>query len=332
MIRTQSELAKKLGVSQMTISRVLNNTPGVGPKLRSKILSYIKKEAFATNRIASSLATGRTKLIGLLVPNVTYSFFPEITDTVEEICRHRGYHTILCHTGEDYGRTASQIRLLTEMRVDGLIIVPPSDCRRTDIYAELDKRRIPFVFIDRYIPGLKSSFVLTDARKGSHAIAAYLISLGHRRITFIKGPESASSAAEVYAGYRTAMNERKLEKSAVKGGFGEKDGYKAARQILKRKVKPTAIMAVNDPVAIGALQALTEMNVKVPDQISLTGFSDISAASKLNVPLTTVRENTQAMGRLAVDLLFRMIAGRKKVIEEIRLEPELVIRKSTKSV
>ena len=332
MAKTQADIAKKLNISQMSVSRALNNKPGVGQELRKKILRVIKKEGFQTNRLASSLATGRTKLIGLLVPSVTYSFFPEITDSIERICGRHGYHTILCHTGENYERTAAEIRLLMGMRVSGLIIVPPFGSGKTGIYAELKKKIIPFIFLDRYLPGVKSSYVVSDGKKGSRTIADYLISIGHRKIAFIKGPETASSANEVYVGYREAMLENGLRPRSVPGGFNEEEGYRAAKEIISRKMNPTAIMAVNDPVAIGALEAVTALNMKVPDEISLTGFSDIKMTAKLFVPLTTAKENTRDMGEKAAEILFRMIEKRKEIVEKIKLEPELVIRKSTRPV
>ena len=332
MTKTQRDVAKRFGVSQMTISRALNDRPGVSQKLKKKILFYIEKQVFSTNRIAGSLASGRTKIIGLLVPSVSYSFFPEITDRIEELCRKQNYNTILCHTGEDYERMVKEIRLLMGLRVAGLIITPPARTQKIAIYVELTKKKIPFVFIDRYLSKLENSYVVTDARKGAYEAVKYLIGIGHRKILFIKGPPKTSSAREVYSGYVKALKENELEKNVISGGFEEKDSYKAIKEMINKNIKPTAIMAVNDPAAIGALEAFHELKVKVPDDISLVGFSDIAISSKIKVPLTTVREDTESMGEKAASILFRMIEERKKIIEKIRLAPKLIIRESTKAI
>jgi len=332
MIRTQKELAKKFKISQMTISRALNDRPGVSQELKERILAYVEKYGFSTNRIAGSLVSGRTKIIGLVVPSMSYSFFPEITNCIEEICRERGYYTVLCHTGENYDRTAKEIRLLMGLRIAGLIIAPPANSNKINIYRELDKKHIPYVFIDRYLLGLKNSFVVSDSKKGSYEAVKYLISLGHRDILFIKGPPKATSAKDIYSGYVKAIKEYKLKEITLPSGFEEKDGYMAIKKMADSGLKPTAIMAVNDLVAIGALEALNELKINVPDDISLVGFSDLSIASKLSVPLTTVREDTQAMGEKAAEILFRMIDKKEKIVERIKLETKLIIRKSMRPI
>ena len=146
--------------------------------------------------------------------------------------------------------------------------------------------------------------MVTDSRRGSYEAVKYLIGIGHRKILFIKGSPKTSSAREVYSGYTKALKENGLEKNVISGGFEEKDGYIAIKKMKNRDMKPTAIMAVNDPVAIGALQSLDELTIKVPEDISLVGFSDISLSSKLTVPLTTVREDTASMGEKAISILF----------------------------
>ncbi len=330
--KQQKDIARIFKVSQMTISRVLNNKPGVSLKLREDILNYIEKSGFSTNRIASSLATGKSKMIGLLVPSVSHSFFPQITDRIEELCQESGYYPVLYHTKEDYNQTLHGIRLLISLRVGGFIIAPPANSGETEIYKELDRKKIPYVFIDRYLPGVNSSYVITDSKNGEYAAVKYLLSLGHRNIVFIKGPAKASSARDTHSGYRKAIREYGLKEKTFSGGFEEENGYRTAKEIVDSEVKPTAIAAVNDPVAIGVMQYLGEVGIKIPDDISLLGFSDIKMASRLRVPLTTVRENVTSMAEKSVNILFRMIEGKKKIIEKIKLKPELIVRESTKTM
>lgn len=331
MIKSQQELARKFGISQMSVSRILNNKPGVSETLRKQVLSYIKKNGFYVNRIASSLVYGRTNIIGLLVPSVSYSFFPRITDTIEQLCRERGFYPLLFHTSEKYSQIEEGIRLMIEMRVSGLIITPPAGSQKTDIYRALLKTKIPFVFIDRYLPNFENSYVVTDEEEGSYKAVKYLIEIGHKKILLIGGPSRTSSAQEVYRGYIKAIEENGLGKMVLHGnGFGEEDGYKAIKKMVEKNLKVTAIMAVNDPVAIGALQALEELNINVPNDISVIGFSDIDIASRLKIPLTTVREYPDLIGKYAFDIIFEMISTGKRIIKQVRLKPDLIVRASTK--
>ena len=332
MLKRQSDIARIFRVSQMTISKVLNNKPGVSPKLKKKILNYIKRSGFSTNRIASTLASGKSKMIGLLVPSISHSFFSQITDRIEELCHERGYYPVLYHTKEDYEHTVHGIRLLVSLRVAGFIIAPLANSRETAIYKELYRKKVPFVFIDRYLPGSNSSYVVTDAGKGEYEAVKYLIELGHKNIVFVRGPDKASSARSVYLGYRKAICEYGLKEKTFTGGFEEEDGYRAAKRIVDSGINPTAIVAVNDPVAIGVMQYLDEAGVKVPDDVSLVGFSDIKTASKLRAPLTTVRENVTGMAEKSIDILFRMIEEKKKIVEKVKLESRLIIRGSTKPI
>lgn len=330
--KQQKDIARIFKVSQMTISRVLNNKPGVSPKLRESILNYIEKSGFSTNRIASSLATGKSKMIGLLVPSVSHSFFPQITDKIEELCQNNGYYPVLYHTKEDYNQTLHGIKLLVSLRVAGFIIAPPANSGETAIYKELDRKKIPYVFIDRYLPGVNSSYVVTDSKNGEYAAVKYLLSLGHRNIVFIKGPARTSSARDTCSGHRKAIREYGLKEKTFPGGFEEEDGYRTAKEIVDSEVNPTAIAAVNDPVAIGVMQYLNEVGIKVPDDISLLGFSDIKMSSRLRVPLTTVREDVTGMAEKSIDILFRMIDGKRKIVEKVKLGTRLIIRKSTKPI
>jgi len=264
---------------------------------------------------------------------MSYSFFPEITDRIEELCQRNNYYPIIFHTSEDYSRMANGIRLLIEMRVSGLIITPPAYSRRNDIYKQLIKVDIPFVFIDRYIPEIKNSYVVTDAMNGSCKAVKYLVDIGHKKILLVKGPEKSSAAEEVYQGYANVMKEKGL-KEMVAGGrsFEEKEGYEAAKKIMRKGMNPTAIFAINDPVAIGVMQALDEFKIKVPEDISVMGFSDINISSKLKIPLTTMKEYPQKIGEKAFSLLHEMIRNGKPVVKNIRINSDLIIRKSTRAL
>jgi len=332
-METQKTIARRFNISQMSVSRILNDRPGVSKELKRKVLSYVENEGCYINRIASSLISGKTNMIGLLVPSMSYSFFPEITDRIEDLCQRNNYYPIIFHTSEDYNRMANGVKLLIEMRAEGLIITPPARSQGNDIYRQLIRMKIPFVFIDRYVPGIRSSYVVTDAIGGSRKAVEYLAGLGHKRILHVRGPAKSSAAEEVYRGYREVMREKGLGEMTTDGGsYEEKGGYEAAREILRKGMKPTAVFAINDPVAIGVMEALDELGIGVPEDISVMGFSDINMSSRLKIPLTTMKEYPQKIGEKAFSILREMIRNGKPVVRNIRIDSDLIIRESTSAV
>lgn len=333
MAKTQHEIAKALGVSQMMVSRALNNKPGVEEKKREEILEFAEKFGYRPNRLARSLITKKSNIVGLIIPSVTYSFFPEITNSIEKFARARGYRIILCHTNEHYEQEEEDIGLLREMRVDGLIITPASDRRDTALYRTLQKEEFPIVLIDRYFEDFNCNCVVTNNFNGAYQMVQHLLRTGYRQIAHIQGPPDASSSREIFKGYQKALLEHSIAydpEIVIQGGFEEQDGYKAAKRLLelRREKKISAIFCVSDPVAIGAFSCLKEHGVRVPDDIALAGFSDIKGAAMLAVPLTTVREQTHELGKQAVQMLIDEIEHGVKKPKKVLLEPTLVIRSS----
>ena len=329
-ILTQKELAQHLGVSQMTISRVLNNRPGVGPKLRKKVLEAIKKYNYIPNRIASGLVAGSTKIIGLIIPDITNSFFPEITKSIEKKAREKGYRVILAHSFESYKQECEEITLLLGFSVEGFIIAPSGKQNEIGIYRKLQSLKIPFVFIDRIKEGVKCSCVRTDIRKGAFLLGEYLIKKGYKKWGYLRGPKGISSSEEHFQGLKESLEGRdnSLKSiTSVHAGFSEEDGYQAIQRLLD-KVRVDVVIGVNDPVAIGAYKFLKEKGVRVPYDVALVGFSDIKSASILEASLTTVREPTWKIGEKAVEILIKEINNPEGEKQQIKLEPELIVRNS----
>ncbi len=292
---------------------------------------------YRRNIIASSLVRQQTKVLGLLIPCVTFSFFPDIARAVEDTAREDGYHVLLCHSDDSVEREHEEIELLRGYQVAGLIITPAHDRgdEETDIFLQLKKDKVPFVLIDKFIEGLDCNFVGVDDRAGAYEAVSHLIGLGHKRIAYISGAKNASTNKGRLQGYEEALRDNNitLEPELTAGdGWLEEDGYKAGRTLLELapEKRPTAIFAVNDLCAFGVLQAIKEKGLKVPEDVALIGFSDVKAASIATVSLTTVRQPTREIGKQAVRILLEEIENRtsdmktKKVI----LKPELVIRKS----
>ena len=326
----QKQLAGKLGVSQMTISRVMNNRAGVSSALRERISSIARNSGYVHDKIAMGLRGNSIRLVGLIIPDVNNSFFPQITTAIERRASEEGYQILLAHSHESYDQENHVINLLRGFRVDGFIIAPSGTENQIGNYTVLQKFKIPFVFIDRYKKKIRTGAVVTDVENGSLQLGRYLIRKGYRKWGYLEGPAGVSSSNEHKRGLQRSLCEitsKGHQLVSVTAGFGEKDGFRAVQELLK-KFEPDVIIGVNDPVAIGAYRYLKHKNIRVPQDIALAGFSDLKMTALLEVPLTTVREFTAEIGKKAFNLLLEMIRNHKPAYQTIRLKPELVVRDS----
>jgi DNA-binding LacI/PurR family transcriptional regulator len=272
-----------------------------------------------------------THTIGLIIPDVSNSFFPEITAAIEDRAKEKGYRVILAHSHEVYEQEVNEVNLLRGFRVDGFIIAPAGQQDDVDIYEKLQALSIPFVFVDRLKKRVQCSSVVTDIEDGAFQLGHYLLAKGyHQKWGCLLGPKGISSSDAFYEGLcqvfrETGWDPRQIV--SVKAGFSEADGQKMTAELLK-KSKPDVILAVNDCVAIGAYRYLKENRIKVPDDIAITGFSNLKSTDILEVPLTTVEEPTREIGQRAFDLLCERIEDVSAEVYTERLKPHLIVRGS----
>ncbi|MBX5478835.1 MAG: LacI family DNA-binding transcriptional regulator [Pyrinomonas methylaliphatogenes] len=330
MPTTLADIAAALGVSKMTVSRAIRNHPSVNPETRERVLEMARRMNYRPNQHARALATNRSYLIGFIAPDLMHSYFAEIAKAVEAVVRPAGYEILICNTEEDAEKEIAEVEALRH-RTDGLIIASALPPQRVKEYRRWIREGAKIVLIDRRFQNLKCTAVITDdVRVGSMA-TEHLIALGHRRIGHLRGP-AVSTAEERFLGYRQALAKHRIrfdEKLVRACGFFEDQGYEAMRAWIEEGDLPSAIFATNDPVAIGAMRALEEAGIRVPDDISLVGAGDIRYADLLRVPLTTVSWARTEMGRQAAQLLIEMFedgVGLKQ--REVRVEPRLIVRQS----
>ncbi len=333
---TQEKIAEDLELSFMTVYRCLSGNGSVSAKTRKRITDYIEKHNYHPNLMARSLVLQKSNIIGLLVPSVAYSFYPEIIESIQETLKQRGYNLLLCLSNEDPETEKKELEMLMTIPVDGILISPVSSEKSIEHCRILKKNRIPFVLFDRYFPKAKisCSYVATDSFAASMRIVEYLISLGHKKIAHIGGDKHNSFSKSVFEGYNAALKTHKIKLNkqlVVQQPLTEKGGYDGMKSLLGNGAEFTAVQAANDPMAIGIMNAAFEAGIKIPGQVSLTGFSDISIAGNLSVPLTTIKEPTSEMGKIAADILVDKIENKEqKRTSNIRrlLTGELVVRKS----
>lgn len=295
----------------MTVYRALSGRSDVSEDTRKKVLDTIREEKYTPNAIARSLVLKRTKTLGMILPCITHSFFPKVTRSVEDKANERGYHIILCHNNGNSEKEECEINLLCEKRVDGMILVPALDRDTPDVYIELQNKHIPFVMMDMRIDNFDCNFVGTDDVTGAFEAVEHLIKLGHSKIAYLGGPPNVSTSRDRLKGYRKALEEYGIEFDpdlVIEVGFEEEDGVQAVKEILRRPKIPTAIFTVDDLVAIGVYFVLKDKGIRVPDDMALVGYAGLNEGRILEVPLTTVAQPVNEMGRTAAEMLIEIIS------------------------
>jgi LacI family transcriptional regulator len=329
---TLADIARELGISKMTVSRAINNDPLVNAKTRERVLEVSRRLNYRPNQFARALVTNRSFLIGVIVPDLMHSYFAEILHGISSFSKSANFQIVIGNSEEHVGREISEAEAL-RWKTDGLIIAPTVPASKADIYDKMVSEGTKIVLIDRTLEGLDCPMVTTDNIEVGVLATEHLINLGHKRIGHLRGT-TTSTSRERYEGYKKALsrNDITLDKRLVRDcGFMESEGYDSMRTWIKDGDLPTAIFAVNDPAAIGAMKAMTEAGIKIGDDISIVGGGNIHYGDMLSVPLTTVSWSRIEMGQAAARLLINMVetsngdGGNQKVI----LSPHLIVRKSS---
>lgn len=332
---TLKAIAKQLGVSVTTVSRALNGKAeqyGISKKTEEAVLRAAKKLHFSPDPVARGLRLNQTLSIGLLIPDIANPYFAEIAKNVEMAARRGGYSVILCDSQENTNLEVESLALLRGRKVDGLVIAPVGQSARH--LEELQDGGLPVVVIDRHFPRLKLPYVVSDNYKGALEATNHLIDHGHRTIACVQGLARTSPNRDRVRGYQASLKKHGIAADAslvVGSGFGEENGYVHAKLLLKKKRDITAILALSNLIALGILRALSEDRLKVPGDISIICFDDQPYCAYLNTPMTTVDQDNEQMGQIAVRLLLEQIQSPGKPTGAgIMLPTRLIERASVK--
>jgi LacI family transcriptional regulator len=328
---TLNDVARRAGVSTMTVSRVINESGYISQDARTRVNEAIAELGYMPNALARQLRSKQTKTIALVVTDICNPFFTTIASGVEDTARARGYAVMFCNTYESEAEEAAYARVLIERRVDGVLLVPAGGASSS--VQLLRQHRMPTIILDRHVLNVEVDEVRGDSRAGAYDAVRHLTALGHRRIAILTGPEGVSTSAERVAGYRDALKEACPSGSCgqvIFGEFNESSGYSMTRQILQTEPRPTAIFAGNNFIAFGALRAVREANLTIPEDLSIVVFDDLPAGWVLDPFLTVMAQPAYEIGKQAADLLFQRLAGEVSGPPRTTVLPsELIIRRST---
>jgi LacI family transcriptional regulator len=329
---TMKQMASELGVSVTTISKVLNNHVDIGEDMRARVLAKIDERGYRPNAVARSLTLRRTHTLGVIVADLTHSFFVEVVTAIERLLSARGYGLLLCNLTEEPSKERAQLEMLLERQVDGVILASVNPGENADLLRRFAALGKGLVLIDRDDHRVvRCHRVLTDDVEVGRLATAHLLSVGHRAIAHIAGPRMAH-ANRREQGYRAALRRARVkvrESWVVRAGFRLEDGYNAMRRLLEQAPEVTAVFAANDPAAIGAMKAVFEAGGRVPEDVALIGAGEIAHADMLRVPLTTISWSRDDLGRRAAELILDQIEQRPSgPFERVIIPPHVVVRGS----
>ncbi len=337
MTPTMRDVARLADVSIATVSAVINGTAVVSPSRSERVKKAMEALDYHADQIARSLKTGKTRVVGMVIPDVTNSFYPEVIMGAEEVAGLARYSVILCNANEDPAQEQRQLGTLFSHRVDGVLIA----CSDPEIAVDrLLRRRFPIVCFDRVPAGFRGDVAATDNVAGGYQATRHLIELGHKRIAILAGRTQLSTHSGRLEGFRKAMQEAGLpmrQEYCRIGGLQSEYGYDFGNSLLQLSEPPTGVFCSNNKMLLGFMRALAEAGIRCPEQISIVGFDDFTWMQNFHPALTTVAQPARELGRQAMHLLLSRIESGSDnhpaaECRHVVLPPELRIRASTASI
>ncbi len=330
---TLKDVARRAGVSVATAARVLGGYGYASPRTRERVLRAARQLDYTPNALARGMVKKRTHAVGVIVSDNANPFFAAVVRGVEDVLRRHGYAVILCNSDENPEKEDLYLRVLREKQVDGLLLAPSGQ-------AGPQLRRwlragLPLVLVDRRLEGVRADAAVVDNVEGARTAVSHLISLGHRRIGIISGPARVFTGRERLAGYLAALEAAGLRPDPAlirEGDFKQDSGYRLAREFLEMKRPPTALFVANNLMTVGAMLALKEAGVRIPQELAVVGFDDMDWAPILTPALTAVAQPAYALGTSAATLLMQRLEDPARPVQEVVLKTHLVVRESCGAV
>lgn len=319
------DVASHAGVSKATVSRVINNNPKVNDQIKQRVLQSVKELGYRPNAVARNLANSTSNVIGLILPDITNPYFPIIARGIEDAAHRVGFSLFICNTDNSPSIEREYIEKMMDQQVGGIILI--SSILDEKKVSELSELNIPFVLCDRFIKDTPFDTVSIDNYKASYEAVLHFIQKGHRHICHISGPSHVQSAEMRREAYVDAMKNYQLEPCVRIGNFSYESGYELMKSILEER-SPTAVFAANDLIALGAMYAIQEQGLSIPNDISVIGCDDILFAQMSNPKLSTIFVPAYEIGVSAVNMLVERIKGVRSTSKNLILDHQFIQRES----
>jgi LacI family transcriptional regulator len=331
---TIHDIARKLNITASTVSRALNDHPRISESTKKAVQKTAQKLNYQPNHLAAALRSGKSNILGVIVPTVDRSFFSSVVRGIEEIANHSRYNVMICQSYDNHEKEVAAVEALLSARVDGIIASYAKETRNFDHFMKAKERGIPVVLFDRSNDELELSHVVADDFLGAYKATEHLIQQGCRRIAHFTNTRAISIFKDRLRGYKEALLANGLlfdESLVVESNLQLDDGRNSMLQLLTRKEIPDGVFSSSAYGILGALQVLNEKGIKVPQDVALVGFSNEPFTSFTQPSLSTVEQHSLRMGNAAAEIFLEEVSGDEKkfIPQKIVLKPELVIRQSS---
>jgi len=319
------EVAKLAGVSPATVSRVMNGTANVNIEKKQRVLKAIDETGFMPNEVARSLYKKSSKIIGVIVPTNENPFFNELVKSIEEEIYLQGYRFMICNSNSDYKKEIDNIRVLTQLNADGMIFMTNHE----KAWKEVQNCELPVVVMDRQLEDSgELAYIQSDHYKGGRIAAEHLLECGCKNIVNMRGPQKFSSGRQRFEGYKDVCVKHSIPVQYIESGYDYQDGYRAVEHLIEAYPEVDGIIASNDITAIAAYKYLNQQGYRIPEDIQLIGFDNISLSWQLTPELTTISQPVKEMGALAARLIIDHVEG-EKIQKENVFDVQLIQRDTT---
>jgi LacI family transcriptional regulator len=324
----QSDIARELNVSRITVSKALRNHPDISDSMKKKVLALAKKMGYVPNLIATQLNSRHSYTIGVVIPDLENSFFSYIVDSIIDYATDKNFRVILTVSRENEKIEKRNIENLIGMRVDGLLVCNSQKSSHTEIYDQIRRMSIPLIFFDRMIPGLEYSSIVFDDKPGAISALDDIINSGYTKIAHLAGYHGINIGRERLEGYKASLLKHNIpvkDEWIIEGGYELQDGQVSFNKLFAQKHQPEIILAVNDRVALGAYLAAEKLGLKIPDDIGIVAYGFSETADRFNPPLAIINQDPRKMGNIAAMNLINEIKMKSaNQITEIRIEENFI--------
>lgn len=325
------DIAKKANVSAMTVSRVINNTGRVSEKTRDKVKQVMEEMRYIPNSVARCLVTQESKIVSLLITDITNPFFTTMARGAEDAAMRHGYRLMFGNSDESFSKEKDYVEMILSMRVDGVLFAPSGDQSKEHL-EWLQRQNVPFVLLDREVPGIDCDAVLGDSRDGAKRMVAEMIRYGHRRIALVNGAQAVSTARERQAGYIEALQEAgiELDESLImQTSYSREQDLSVAHWMeLDPEARPTAIFAANNMLALSVLKSVRALGLRVPEDMSIACFDNFGWVEEANPFFSVASQPAYEFGEQGMQLLLDRIKNREEQPRQIMLPCDILMRES----